>query len=67
MKDQRPYTTTYHTGWESKIRNIESLPAGTGARFLRCMIAHTGDLIATSWHRKEPKGEHGYMVFTFPR
>lgn len=69
MIDQRPYTAPYHPGWDQRIRNIDALPPGTGARFLKCLIAlgDDGALIAKSWHRREPEPERGYMVFTFPR
>lgn len=66
-QDKRPYTVTYHGGWESRIKNTDSLTPGTGARYLRCLIGEGKDLIACSWHRKEPAPETGYMVFSFPR
>ena len=67
MADQRPYVVPYHKGWEPRIKNVDQLASGTGARFLRCLIAHNGDLIARSWHRREPEPELGYMIFTFPK
>jgi len=49
-----------------KIRNLESLPRGTGCKFLLCLIAHTGDYVAHSWKRKEPvKIEPGYCLIKF--
>lgn len=37
------------------IRNTDSLPRGTGARFLECLTTHrTGELVAAAWRRKAP-------------
>ena len=66
MTDFRPWTVPYHSGWDSRVKNTDALPGGTGTRFLKCLIAHNGDLVAKSWHRREPAPEHGHMVFTFP-
>ena len=65
IADQRPYLVKYHSGYEPRIKNIDALKPGLGAKYLVCMIAHNGDLIATSWHRKKPEPKHGYMIFTF--
>lgn len=64
--DTRPYVVVYHGGWEPRLKNIHTLPHGTGCRYLKCLIAHNGDLVAISWHRKEPELKDGYMAFRFP-
>jgi hypothetical protein len=40
-----------------KITNIDSLPRGTGAKYLECMTAHRPELplIALRWRRSVPK------------
>lgn len=51
-----------------RITNLESLPAGTGAKYLYCLIAHNGDYIAHSWKRKIPaKIESGYILIDFTK
>ena len=65
MTDRRPWSTNWHSGWESRIKNVDSLPHGTGAKYLKCLIGEGTDLIAKSWHRKKPSPEYGYMVFSF--
>lgn len=48
------------------IVNIDALPKGTGARFLKCLISHDGArLIAKTWHRKEPAYQTGHCVVQF--
>lgn len=38
------------------IKNIQSLSAGTGAKFLSCITSHVpGELIAKAWSRSMPK------------
>lgn len=51
--------------YDSRVRNVESLSRGSGAKYLRCLVAHNGDYIAASWHRREPKQEQGYVIFSF--
>jgi len=36
------------------LKNIESLPRGTGAKYMETMTAHNGDLVALCWRRKLP-------------
>lgn len=37
------------------IRNLQSIPRGTGCRYLECIRAHTpGVLIAAQWRRTAP-------------
>ena len=45
-----------HINQAPKITNIESLPRGTGARYLECMRAHRPELplIALRWRRSIP-------------
>ena len=40
-----------------RITNLDSLPKGTGARYLECIAAHEvgGPLIASAWRRSIPK------------
>jgi len=64
-RDYRPYSVGYNCNYDHRIKNTESLPAGTGCKFLECMIAHNGDFIAHSWHRRSPEPRYGYMVFRF--
>ena len=63
--DRRPYSVSYHAGYDSRIKNLAQLAAGTGAKYLRCLIGEGRDLVAVSWHRKEPEPQHGYMTFRF--
>lgn len=65
MQDLKPYSVIYNAGWDSCIKNLESLPAGLGCKFLKCLIGEGKDLIAKSWHRSEPEPECGYMIFRF--
>lgn len=65
MTDTHPFTIAYHPGLQGKIKNVESLAPGMGCNFLKCLVAHNGDWIAKSWHRREPQAENGYMVLTF--
>lgn len=65
MSDRRPYSVTYNVNWDSRIKNLNALPSGTGGRFLKCLIGEGEDLIAASWHRREPKPQQGYMIFRF--
>lgn len=46
------------------ISNVESLPRGTGCRYLLCIPGPTerDPLIAKSWHRKFPKADYGTVV-----
>lgn len=37
-----------------RIRNLESLPKGTGCRFLVCLVDHLGHFVAKGWKRKLP-------------
>lgn len=67
MTDFHPYVVPYHSSWEPRIKNTSSLPTGTGAKFLKCLIADNGDLVAKSWHRREPASKYGYMLFSFKR
>lgn len=50
------------------IRNIQTLPKGTGCKFLLCLLVETGTtfhLIAKSWHRKKPNYQAGNVVVMF--
>lgn len=51
---------SYYRAWpkiidynkELSITNTDQLPHGVGAKYLECMPAHNGDLIAIAWRRK---------------
>lgn len=46
------------------IRNTESLPHGTGAKFLACISSHIpGELIAKAWSRSMPKNAEVVVKF----
>lgn len=47
------------------IKNIHALPAGLRCKYLLCLVAHTGDYVAASWHRKPPMVPAGYVLITF--
>ncbi len=50
----------------SRIRNVNSLPAGTGCRYLLCLdVPEKGTLVAASWHRRMPACKPGYVVVRF--
>jgi len=40
---------------DKAVRNLESLPSGTGCRFLLTIQGEHGTLVAKQWKRKEPK------------
>ena len=37
-----------------RIANMEAMPRGLNARYLECIVAHNGDLVASCWRRKLP-------------
>ncbi len=50
---------------QGKIKNVATLPCGLNAPYLKCLVSHAGDYIATSWHRKIPKDQNGYVLISF--
>lgn len=49
-----------------RIKNIESLPRGTGAKFLICIHGEGTDLVAKRWAKKMPKAlANNEAVVTF--
>ena len=48
------------------VRNLESLPRGTGARYLECITTHHDDsiLIAKQWRRKPPASFEVLVCFS---
>lgn len=51
---KEPMRQHYRYRPEYDIRNLATLPAGLGCRFLVCVIGECGALVAKSWHRKRP-------------
>lgn len=51
---------------EMKIANIDSMSPGRGAKFLLCLVSHSGSYIAKEWKRKEPsKIPTGHVLVSF--
>ncbi len=49
---------------DAHLRNVSSLPAGMGCRYLLCLNGPKGELIAKSWHRKMPRtGGNVVLIF----
>ncbi len=48
-----------------KIKNLDSLKHGLGARILLCIYGENGDLVAKQWKRKKPKVTHGECLVIF--
>lgn len=48
---------------ELDIRNTKMLAPGLGLRYLECIRAHTGTLIAKRWYRDEPKQAEVVVIF----
>lgn len=57
----------YTPAMDNQIRNLAALPSGTGANYLKCLIAHDGKYIAKSWHRNMPRNERGHITIRFAR
>lgn len=49
---REPLRTHYRYRPDYDIRNLDQLPAGTGARFLVCIEGEGGTLVAKRWARK---------------
>ena len=64
--DKRPFVLVYNTNYDGRIKNVENLPHGTGAKYMLCLIGDNGDFIAKKWCRREPKLKTGEMAFRFP-
>jgi len=47
------------------IVNAGSLPRGTGAKYLVCVVSHVETFIAKSWHHKLPACGNGEVVIEF--
>ncbi len=48
---------------ELDVRNVESLPAGTGARYVEVIRGLDGALIAKQWRRKIPTNATTDQIF----
>lgn len=50
-----------------RIRNVASLPHGTGSRYLECIDGLNGELVAKAWRRKIPATYHVLVDFGGPK
>jgi hypothetical protein len=48
---------------ELDIRNVESLPAGTGAKYVEVIRGLNGSMIAKQWRRKIPTNATSDQMF----
>lgn len=47
------------------IRNLDSLPRGTGARYLECVRGPHGELVAKCWRRVAPANYEILISFAY--
>ena len=55
----------YTPALDGRIRNLNSLPAGRGCKYLLCTKGQGAELLAKSWHRKLPNGGDKSVAVVF--
>lgn len=52
----------YTPDLERRLRNVGSLPHGTGAKYLVCIAGQGDELVAKQWARTLPTGSQDIII-----